>query len=81
MNEDKGLVAKAVAAETEQEELFESRQVIEETFAGVLNTYVLEKTEQVERIEEKLEQLISGQMAKLQALQNARPGMLSMPSK
>ncbi|TJW92002.1 phosphoribosyltransferase, partial [Neisseria gonorrhoeae] len=71
MNEDKGLVAKAVAAETEQEELFESRQVIEETFAGVLNTYVLEKTEQVERIEEKLEQLISGQMAKLQALQNA----------
>ncbi|ENV5204853.1 phosphoribosyltransferase, partial [Neisseria gonorrhoeae] len=78
MNEDKGLVAKAVAAETEQEELFESRQVIEETFAGVLNTYVLEKTEQVERIEEKLEQLISGQMAKLQALQNARPGMLSM---
>ena len=64
MNEDKGLVAKAVAAETEQEELFESRQVIEETFAGVLNTYVLEKTEQVERIEEKLEQLISGQMAK-----------------
>jgi hypothetical protein len=69
MNEDKGLVAKAVAAETEQEELFESRQVIEETFAGVLNTYVLEKTEQVERIEEKLEQLISGQMAKLQALQ------------
>ncbi|ENZ6797964.1 TPA: hypothetical protein ACLUO1_001230 [Neisseria gonorrhoeae] len=81
MNEDKGLVAKAVAAETEQEELFESRQVIEETFAGVLNTYVLEKTEQVERIEEKLEQLISGQMAKLQALQNARPGMLSMPPK
>ena len=61
MNEDKVLVAKAVAAETEQEELFESRQVIEETFAGVLNTYVLEKTEQVERIEEKLEQLISGQ--------------------
>ena len=40
MNEDKGLVAKAVAAETEQEELFESRQVFEETFAGVLNTYV-----------------------------------------
>lgn len=69
MNEDKGLVAKAVAAETEQEELFESRQVIEETFAGVLNTYVLEKTEQVERIEEKLEQLISGQITKLQALQ------------
>lgn len=81
MNEDKGLVAKAVAAETEQEELFESRLVIEETFAGVLNTYVLEKTEQVERIEEKLEQLISGQMAKLQALQNTRPGMFSMPSK
>ena len=74
MNEDKVLVAKAVAAETEQEELFESRQVIEETFAGVLNTYVLEKTEQVERIEEKLEQLISGQMAKLQALQNAGRG-------
>lgn len=64
----------------EQAQLFEQKQVVEETVDHLFNTYLIEKTEQVERIEERLEGLVNNQMVKLQSLQNNRPGFLSLPS-
>ena len=78
--EEKKLVVQAEGLSGEQAALFEQKQVIEETVDNLFNTFVLEKTEQVERIEERLEGLIANQMVKIQSLQNARPGILSLPS-
>lgn len=78
--EEKKLVVQAEGLSVEQAALFEQKQVIEETVDNLFNTFVLEKTEQVERIEERLEGLIANQMVKIQSLQNARPGILSLPS-
>jgi len=52
---------------------------IEQTYQEALTSYVQAKHAQVERIEERLEQLVDRQQARLQQLQSRAPGLLSLP--
>lgn len=72
------LLQAAQEAETEQQALLESAP-IEQTYQQTLALYVQAKHDQVERIEDRLEQLVDRQQARLQQLQSNAPGLLSLP--
>ena len=77
---DDGLaeLAKVQEADVEQTALLESAS-IESQFSTALATHVEAKHDQVERLENKLENLIERQTARLQQVQAARPGRISLP--
>lgn len=64
--------------EVEQAALFEAT-LLESQYLGTLAVYVEAKQEQVERLEDRLENVIEQQLAKLQQTQSMRPGLLAMP--
>lgn len=77
-NSGEDLLQAAQEAETEQQALLESAPV-EQTYEQTLALYVQAKHDQVERIEDRLEQLVDRQQARLQQLQSNAPGLLSLP--
>ncbi|EDP8962493.1 conjugal transfer protein [Salmonella enterica subsp. enterica] len=77
-NNGEDLLQAAQEAETEQQALLESAP-IEQTYQQTLALYVQAKHDQVERIEDRLEQLVDRQQARLQQLQSNAPGLLSLP--
>lgn len=77
-NSGEDLLQAAQEAETEQQALLESAP-IEQTYQQTLALYVQAKHDQVERIEDRLEQLVDRQQARLQQLQSNAPGLLSLP--
>lgn len=80
VDESKKLLKQTEDLSIQEASLFEQKQIIEDTVQNLFNTYLLEKMEQIERIEEHLETMISRQMDKIQTLQNSRPGFLARPS-
>lgn len=73
------LLEAAQAAEVEQQAALEAAP-IEQSYTEALALYVQAKHDQVERIEDRLEQLIDRQRARLQQTQANAPGRLSLPS-
>lgn len=80
INEENRLLAETESIELEQAALFEQKQIVEDEVNALFDSYVIAKSDQVERIENRIEQLINSQMAKLQTLQNGKPSFLSTPS-
>ncbi|EPG9766618.1 phosphoribosyltransferase [Escherichia coli] len=76
---DISLEADAQSVEREQQALLESAPV-EQVYQETLATYVQAKHDQVERIEDKLENLIEQQQVRIQQSRASQPGMLSRPS-
>jgi hypothetical protein len=74
-----GLLAEAEATEAEQQAALEAAP-LDQTYQEALALYVQAKHDQVERIEERLEDLIDRQQARLQQTQANQPGLLSRPS-
>ncbi|CAD7741699.1 hypothetical protein LMG31886_45120 (plasmid) [Xanthomonas hydrangeae] len=72
------LVEAAQEIQTEQQALLEAAP-IEQTYQQSLAVYVQAKHDQVERIEDRLEQLVDRQQARLQQIQSSAPGLLSLP--
>lgn len=72
-----GLLAAAQAAEAEQQAALDAVPV-EQTYQEAIALYTQGKRDQVERIEDRLENLIDRQQAHLQQTQ-AAPGRLSLP--
>ena len=73
-----GLLAAAEAAEAEQQAALEAAP-LDQTYQEALALYVQAKHDQVERIEDRLENLIDRQQARLQQTQANQPGLLSRP--
>lgn len=73
-----GLLAAADAAEAEQQAALEAAP-LDQTYQEALALYVQAKHDQVERIEDRLENLIDRQQARLQQTQANQPGLLSRP--
>lgn len=73
------LLSSAQEVEREQQALLETIAPVDQTYQEVLAVYVEAKHEQVERIEDKLENLINKQQAKLQQAQANQPGIFSLP--
>lgn len=65
--------------EVEQAALLEAIP-LESQYLATLALYVEAKQEQVERLEDRLENLIEQQLARLQQSQSRRPGLFAMPS-
>lgn len=61
------------------EELLDKKASLESEFNSIAATVLLQKSEQVERIEGQLESMISRQMAKIQSMQNGKPNFFSLP--
>ena len=78
--EDTGadLLEAAQAAEIEQQATLEAAPV-EQSYPETLALYVQAKHDQVEHIEDRLENLIDRQQARLQQTQASAPGRLSLP--
>ncbi|KGK65808.1 IncP plasmid survival protein KfrC [Xanthomonas citri] len=78
--EDTGadLLEAAQAAEIEQQATLEAAP-IEQSYPETLALYVQAKHDQVEHIEDRLENLIDRQQARLQQTQASAPGRLSLP--
>jgi hypothetical protein len=78
--EDAGgdLLQAAQAAEAEQQAVLEAAP-LEQSYQETLSLYVQAKHDQVDHIEDRLENLIDRQQAKLQQTQTAAPGRLSLP--
>lgn len=74
-----GLVSGAHALETEQESVINSSS-IEQLYQESLATYVEAKCGQIGVLEDKLEELVDRQRARLQQLRSSAPGVLSRPS-
>ena len=72
------LMAAAEAAEAEQQAALEAAP-LDQTYQEALALYVQGKHDQVERIEDRLENLIDRQQARLQQTQANSPGLLSRP--
>lgn len=72
------LVSAAEGLEVEQQAMIEGASV-EQGYQETLAMYVQAKHDQVESIEDRLENLINRQQARLQQTQSNRPGFLSMP--
>ncbi|EPI0765655.1 MULTISPECIES: phosphoribosyltransferase [Vibrio] len=72
------LLSEAEQLESEQSSMLDSASV-EQSYQEMLATYAQAKHDQVERIEDRLENLISQQQARLQQSQLNKPGFLSMP--
>ncbi|PKD40494.1 conjugal transfer protein [Methylomonas sp. Kb3] len=72
------LVESAQEAEREQQAYLEVTSV-EQSFQEALIVYVYAKHEQVDRVEDKLENLIEKQQSRLQQYQATKPGLLSLP--
>lgn len=70
-------LAQVMEASEEQTALLESTS-IESQFSTALATHVEAKHDQVERLENKLENLIERQTTRLQQVQAARPGRISL---
>lgn len=75
---DNGLLEEAQAAEREQQASLEAAP-LDQTYQEALALYVQAKHDQVERIEDRLENLIDRQQARLQQTQAAKPGVLTLP--
>lgn len=73
-----GLLSEAERLDSEQSSMLDSATV-EQSYQETLATYAQAKHDQVERIEDRLENLISRQQARLQQSQLSKPGFLSMP--
>jgi len=73
---DDGLMAAAETAAAEQQAILEAAP-LEQTYQEVLALYVQAKHDQVECIEDRLENLIDRQQARLQQTQTSQPGLLS----
>ena len=73
-----GLLAAAEATEAEQQAALEAAP-LDQTYQEALALYVQAKHDQVERIEDRLENLIDRQQARLQQTQANQPGLLSRP--
>ncbi len=73
-----GLLAAAEATEAEQQAALEAAP-LDQTYQEALALYVQAKHDQVERIEDRLENLIDRQQARLQQTQTNQPGLLSRP--
>ncbi|MBV6831319.1 IncP plasmid survival protein KfrC family protein [Xanthomonas euvesicatoria] len=73
-----GLLAAAEAADTEQQAALEAAP-LDQTYQEALALYVQAKHDQVERVEDRLENLIDRQQARLQQTQASQPGLLSRP--
>ena len=73
------LQKQAEDCEAEQAALLEAIP-LESQYLATLAVYVEAKQEQVERLEDRLENLIEQQLARLQQSQSRRPGLLAMPS-
>ena len=73
-----GLLAAAEATEAEQQAALEAAP-LDQTYQEALSLYVQAKHDQVERIEDRLENLIDRQQARLQQTQANQPGLLSRP--
>jgi HD-GYP domain-containing protein (c-di-GMP phosphodiesterase class II) len=71
-------MAAAEAAEAEQQAALEAAP-LDQTYQEALALYVQGKHDQVERIEDRLENLIDRQQARLQQTQANSPGLLSRP--
>lgn len=72
-------VEAAEGIEREQQAMLEAAPV-EQTYEHALALHVQAKHAQVERIEDKLENLIDRQQARLQQTQAGQPGRISLPS-
>ena len=84
---DPGMQIKEYLQDTAQEFEREQQALLETTtptsdqsYQEALTVYVQAKHEQVERIEERLENLIDRQQSRLQQSQATQPGMFSMPA-
>lgn len=73
-----GLVERARELQTEQASLPEPGPV-EATYSAVLTNQLEAKHNQVERIENRLENLIEQQASKLQQCQSQQPGLIALP--
>lgn len=73
-----GLLAAAEATEAEQQAALEAAP-LDQTYQEALALYVQAKHDQVERIEDRLENLIDRQQARLQQTRANQPGLLSRP--
>lgn len=73
-----GLLAAAEATEAEQQAALEAAP-LDQTYQEALALYVQAKHDQVERIEDRLENLIDRQQARLQQTQANQPGLLTRP--
>lgn len=72
------LQKQAEDCEAEQAALLEAIP-LESQYLATLAVYVEAKQEQVERLEDRLENLIEQQLARLQQSQSRRPGLFAMP--
>ncbi len=73
-----GLLAAAEATEAEQQAALEAAP-LDQTYQEALALYVQGKHDQVEHIEDRLENLIDRQQARLQQTQANAPGRLALP--
>jgi len=73
-----GLLAAAEATEAEQQAALEAAP-LDQTYQEALALYVQAKHDQVERIEDRLENLIDRQQARLQQTPANQPGLMSRP--
>ncbi|MDD5706561.1 MAG: hypothetical protein PHR35_11595 [Kiritimatiellae bacterium] len=73
-----GLVDRAIAVLAEQTATVEVSP-LESQYKAALDVQVEAKHEQVERIEDKLEDLIERQASRLQTVQGQQPGLLALP--
>lgn len=76
---DGGLLEAAQAAKIEQYATLDAAP-LDQAYQETLAAYVQAKHEQVEHIEDRLENLIDRQQARLQQTQTTMPGRLSLPS-
>ncbi len=76
--EGTGLLEAAQEIERDQQAALEAAP-IEQTYQEALSVYVQSKYSQVEHIEDRLENLIDRQQARLQQSQTGKPGFLSRP--
>ncbi|MGL0788787.1 IncP plasmid survival protein KfrC family protein [Xanthomonas translucens pv. undulosa] len=72
------MLAAAEAADTEQQAALEAAP-LDQTYQEALALYVQAKHDQVERVEDRLENLIERQQARLQQTQANQPGLLTRP--
>lgn len=72
------LANEADAIENDQQSLLESSS-LELQYESLLKDYVIQKHDQVERIEEKLGQLLQKQQFQMQKILMAKPSALSLP--
>ncbi|PHV05429.1 hypothetical protein CSQ96_20955 [Janthinobacterium sp. BJB412] len=72
------LVGRALEAQAEQTATIEV-SLLESQYKAALDSQIEAKHEQVERIEDKLEDLIERQASRLQKVQGQQPGLLALP--